>query len=143
MTLRSLPERACVALARRLARHGANRARLESGQHPLAHAVVRTAHEARCGARLGQHGCPILCRSKIRAISRVFVVIHGGVLLLAAYYGARVGERALVISATARLVAPANLAPFLGSAPLCFAMARLLWTSPCLSWWGVKACGLA
>ena len=47
----SLPGRACVALARRLARYGARRARLESGQLPLAHAMVKTAHEARCGAR--------------------------------------------------------------------------------------------
>ena len=71
---------------------------------------------------MGQGAAAIL-RSKIRAISRVFVVIHGGVLLLAAYYGAHVGERAL-ISATARLVAPADLAPFIalgfgaGEAPL-------------------------
>ena len=70
-----------------------------------------------------QHGCPILCRSKIRAISRVFVAIHGKVLLLAAYYGAHVGEMALV--------------------PYALAMARLLWISPCPSWWGVKAHGLA
>ena len=71
-----------------------------------------------------KHGCPILRRSKIRAILRVFVVIHGGVLLLAVYYGAHVGEMALVISANARLVAPADLAPFIGSAPLCLGLWR-------------------
>ena len=71
-----------------------------------------------------QHGCPILRQSKIRAISRVFVVIHGGVLLLAAYYGAHVRDMALVISANARLVAPADRAPFIGSAPLCLRLWR-------------------
>ena len=47
-----------------------------------------------------------------------------GVLLLAAHYGAHVGEMALVVSANARLVAPADLAPFIGSAPLCFGLWR-------------------
>ena len=75
----------------------------------------------------------------------VLIVIHGRALLLAAYYGAHVGERALVISATARLVAPADLSPFIRSAPLpwAWAKARLFWTYPCLFWWGVKACGPA
>ena len=53
-----------------------------------------------------------------------FVVIHCGVLLLAAYYGAHVGEGTLVICAAARLVAPANLTPFIGSAPLCLGLWR-------------------
>ena len=44
--------------------------------------------------------------------------------LLAAYYGTHVGERALVISATARLVAPANLSTFICSAPLCLGLWR-------------------
>ena len=56
------------ALAQRLTRYGAQKARLESGQLPLAHAMV--------------------------------------------------------IGATARLVAPADLAPFLGSAPLCLGLWR-------------------
>ena len=95
----SLPGRACVALATRLARP--------------AYAMVKTAHEARCGAR-----------PAARAISRVFVAVHGGVLLLAAHYGAHVGEMALLVSANARLVAPADLAPFIGNAPLCFGLWR-------------------
>ena len=49
-------------------------------------------------------GCPILRRPKIRAVSRVLVVVHGRVLLLAAHDGAHVGETALVVSAKARLV---------------------------------------
>ena len=40
-----------MALATRLAHYGAHRARLESGQLPPAYAMVKTAHEARCGAR--------------------------------------------------------------------------------------------
>ena len=71
-----------------------------------------------------RHGCPILRRSKIRAVSRVFIATHGRMLLLAAYYGTHVGERALVISATARLVAPANLSTFICSAPLCLGLWR-------------------
>ena len=71
-----------------------------------------------------RHGCPILCRSKIRAASRVFIVIHGGMLLLATYYGTHVGERAVVIGATARLVAPANLSTFIRSAPICLGLWR-------------------
>ena len=58
-----------------------------------------------------RHGCPILRRSKIRAVSRVLIVVHGGMLLLATYYGTHVGERAVVISATAgleNLVDPAS-----------------------------------
>ena len=70
----SLPGRVCVALVRRLAR-----ARLESGQLPLAHAMVKTARGPLWGKAGGSN------------------------------YGAHVGERALVISATARLVAPADL----------------------------------
>ena len=117
----SLPGRACVALATRLARYGAHRARLESGQLPPAYAMVNTAHGGQGRPRFG---CPILRRSKIRAVSRVFAVVHGGVLLLAAHYGAHVGEMALVVSANARLVAPADLAPFIGSAPRCFGLWR-------------------
>ena len=60
-------------------------------------AIRKQAPQPAVGQGRRQHGCPILCRSKTRAISRVFVVIHGGVLLLAAHYGAHVGERALVM----------------------------------------------
>ena len=71
----------------------------------------------------------------------MLVVVHGRVLLLAAHDGTHGGETALVVSAKARLVASADFAPFIGSAPLCFGLRR--WTSPCLSWRGVKARGLA
>ena len=69
-------------------------------------------------------GCPILCRPKIRAVSRVFVVVHGRVLLLAAHDGAHMGETALVVSAKACLIASAGFAPFVCGAPLCFGLGR-------------------
>ena len=67
------------------------------------------------------------------ALRRSIVVIHGEVLLLAAYY---TGERALIIS----------VAPFIGGAPLCLALWR--WRGSfglplTFQEWDVKACGLA
>ena len=78
---------------------------------------------------------------KIRAVSRVFVVVHGRVLLLAAHDGAHMGETALVVSAKACLIA-SDFAAFVCGAPLCFGLGRGQ-NSPFLSWVDVKARGLA